>query len=214
MAVTIASKQSGGEPSRGGACQSIPRRSERQQAAASDRTAATGHKSLLPHASATCEAVPLRLRGYNSRVNARLEQQIVDACRAYPGVVAVYLFGSIARGTDKPSSDVDVAVLFDRPPERRLNGPRFELEGELESALGRPVDLIVLNDVPPDLGIRVLREGRPLLEHDRVARIAFEVGLRNEAFDLEPILLAYRASLPSRRRWMWRLTSCRTGAWP
>ena len=122
-----------------------------------------------------------------------LEQRIVDVCGAQPGVVAVYLFGSTARGTAGPASDVDVAVLFDRPPDHRLNSGRFSLEGDLERVLARRVDLIVLNDAPVDLRARVLRHGRLLLERDRAARIAFEVRTRNEAFDLEPVLSRYRA---------------------
>jgi predicted nucleotidyltransferase len=114
-------------------------------------------------------------------------------------VVAVYLFGSTARGSAGPQSDVDVAVLFDRTPPARLNGPRFELEGDLERAIGRPVDLVVLNDAPVDLRARVLRDGRLLVERDRGARIVFEVRTRNEAFDLEPILAAYRAPRPGTR---------------
>ena len=55
----------------------------------------------------------------------------------------------------------------------------------------------VLNDAPVDLRARVLRDGRLILDHDRSARIAFEVRTRNEAFDLAPILAAYRT--PRRR---------------
>ena len=71
---------------------------------------------------------------------------------------------------------------------------RLVLEGELERALGRTVDLVVLNDVPVDLRIRVLRDGRLLIDRDRAARIAFEVQTRNEAFDLEPVLTRYRTA--------------------
>jgi hypothetical protein len=39
---------------------------------------------------------------------------------------------------------------------------------------------------------RVLRDGVLLLDHDRSARIAFEVRSRNEYFDLLPILERYR----------------------
>lgn len=88
---------------------------------------------------------------------------------------------------------MDVAVLFAHNPPHVLNSPRFELEGELECALGRRVDLIVLNDASPDLRARILRTGELILDADRSARIAFEVRTRNEAFDLEPILTAYRA---------------------
>jgi uncharacterized protein len=132
-------------------------------------------------------------------VEPSLEQRIVDVFARREGVVAVYLFGSMVRGTAKPDSDVDVAVLFTSPPPQRLDGPRLVIEGELERTLGRTVDLIVLNDVPVDLRIRVLRDGRLLIDRDRTARIAFEVQTRNEAFDLEPVLTRYRTEAGARR---------------
>ena len=123
-----------------------------------------------------------------------IEQRIVDQFSSRMDVAAVYLFGSTARGTARIDSDVDVAVLFHDPPPRTLNGPRLAIEGELERTLGAPVDLVVLNDAPVDLRIRVLRDGRLLVDRDPSARIAFEVRTRNEAFDLEPILARYRAA--------------------
>jgi predicted nucleotidyltransferase len=126
-------------------------------------------------------------------VDPALEERIRGVCGLQKDVVAVYLFGSNAAGTARPDSDVDVAVLFERAPAPRLSSPRFELEGDLEKALGHPVDLVVLNDAPVDLRIRVLRNGRLLLERDAAARIKFEVQTRNEAFDLEPVLTMYRA---------------------
>jgi predicted nucleotidyltransferase len=84
-------------------------------------------------------------------------------------------------------------VLFARTPPPRLASPRFDLEGDLDRALGRHVDMVVLNDAPVDLRTRVLRDGRLLIDNDPAVRIAFEVRTRNEAFDLEPILARYRA---------------------
>lgn len=123
-----------------------------------------------------------------------LEQRIVDVLGTRDEVVAVYLFGSMARGTATADSDVDVAALFISAPPRRLDGPRLVLEGELERALGRSVDLVALNDAPIDLRIRVLRDGCLLIDRDRAARIRFEVQTRNEAFDMEPVLARYRAA--------------------
>lgn len=122
-----------------------------------------------------------------------VDHQIVDALAAHRDIAAVYLFGSRASGAARTDSDVDIGVLFTMPPARTLEG-RFSLEGDLEQQLGRPVDLVVLNDAPVDLRIRVLREGRLLVDRDRAARIAFEVRTRNEAFDLEPLLARYRAA--------------------
>ena len=107
-------------------------------------------------------------------------------------LVAAYLFGSVARGTDSSRSDVDVGILLQTAPSGDLNDLRFELEGDLEGALGQRTQVVVLNNAPPDLLHRVLREGRLLVERDRTARIRFEVRARNEYFDLLPILNRYR----------------------
>jgi predicted nucleotidyltransferase len=122
-----------------------------------------------------------------------LAQQIAEALGGDPGVTAVYLFGSTARGEATPHSDVDIAVLFAAAPPRSLNGSSLVLEGDLERALGRQVDLVVLNDAPVDLRIRILRDGQLLIDRDPAVRIAFEVRTRNEAFDLEAVLSRYRS---------------------
>jgi len=105
-------------------------------------------------------------------------------------VVAAYLFGSEARGTARPDSDIDLGLLCTHSP-TTLHG-RFGLESTIEQAMRRPVQVVVLNDAPPDLVHRVLRDGKLLLDRDRAARIRFEVAARNAFFDLAPILERYR----------------------
>lgn len=108
------------------------------------------------------------------------------------GLVAAYLFGSVARGQARAGSDVDVAVLLERDPPPTLAGLELDRESDLERIVGRPVQVVVLNGAPVDLVHRVLRDGHLLLERDRARRIAFEVKARNEYFDLLPCLLRYR----------------------
>ncbi len=48
--------------------------------------------------------------------------------------------------------------------------------------------MVALNDAPVDLVIRVLRDGKLLVDRDRSRRIQFEVRSRNEFWDLEPYL--------------------------
>ena len=110
------------------------------------------------------------------------------------GTAAVYLFGSVARGDSGPGSDVDVAILFEEDPPRTLEGLHLDLGDALQAALGRPVDLVVLNRATPDLVHRVLRDGILVCERNRSARIRFEVRLRNAYFDMEPIRKLYRRS--------------------
>jgi predicted nucleotidyltransferase len=108
-------------------------------------------------------------------------------------VVAAYVFGSVARGESRPGSDVDVGVLFVSTPEPSLEALPRLLEGGIERLLGAPAQVVVLNDAPPDLVHRVLRDGRLVLDRDRAARIRFEVRARNEFFDIEPMLKRYRS---------------------
>ena len=109
------------------------------------------------------------------------------------GVAAVYLFGSVARGEPRPGSDLDVAVLLDPAPERgTFESLGLDLRAELESDLGREVDLVVLNHAPPDLAHRVLRDAVLIIEPDPAARVRFEVRARNEYWDLKPYLDEYR----------------------
>ena len=107
-------------------------------------------------------------------------------------VVAVYVFGSEGRGTAGPNSDVDVAIFLGRRPASTLAAQPYALAADLEGALGRRVDLVVLDSAPADLIHRVLRDGVLVLDRDRAARIRFEVAARNAYFDLKPFLDRYR----------------------
>jgi predicted nucleotidyltransferase len=122
----------------------------------------------------------------------QIEARLRTAFAAHGDVVAAYLFGSVARGTAKRTSDVDVAVLLTADPPRTVDGLRLGLEGELERGLGLPVQLVVLNRAPCDLIHRVLRDGILLLDRDPGVRIRFEVDARNRYFDLQPFLRQYR----------------------
>ena len=124
---------------------------------------------------------------------ADVEQALVTGLTALaPEAAAIWLFGSVARGTAGQGSDVDVAVLVGRDLPRTLDGFPFELQAALQRLVRREVQLIVLDEAPPDLAHRVLRDGHLVYERDRSARIAFEIKSRNEYFDLLPILLEYR----------------------
>jgi predicted nucleotidyltransferase len=83
-------------------------------------------------------------------------------------ILEAYLFGSRARGDASAHSDVDVAVYVDRGllPDAPF-GYVAELTTELIRALGRnDVDVVLLNDAPPLLYHRVLRDGRRLVSRD------------------------------------------------
>ncbi len=126
---------------------------------------------------------------------AKTEQRLKDFFTARAeaeGIAAAWLFGSVARGTARTGSDVDVGVLFREDPPRTLEGYHFDLEAQLERLLRAPVQLVVLNRTPVDLAQRVLRDGKLLVNQDPSRRIRFEVRTHNEYWDLEPYLRLYR----------------------
>ncbi len=90
-----------------------------------------------------------------------LLERITGVLRARPEIREAYLFGSRARGDSTPVSDVDVAVYGDRNGRaERLSEYASELAADLMTALQRnDVDVVLLNDVPPLLYHRVLRDG-------------------------------------------------------
>jgi predicted nucleotidyltransferase len=56
------------------------------------------------------------------------------------GIVAIYVFGSVATGRDRPGSDIDLAVMV----RGSLSGmERVEMETVLSNLLHRDVDLVV-----------------------------------------------------------------------
>lgn len=80
-----------------------------------------------------------------------------------PGLRLALLFGSAARGALRPESDLDVAVLADRP---LAAARKHELIRGLAEASGRPVDLVDLASVGEPLLGRILAEGRRLFGSD------------------------------------------------
>jgi hypothetical protein len=121
------------------------------------------------------------------------EGKLRDVLGASPNeVVAVYLYGSRARGTARADSDLDLGLLLRDSPPPTLKSVARDLEATVEGALRVPTEIVVLNRAPADLIHRVLRDGVLLLDRDRSTRLRFEVQSRNEYFDLAPLRRLYR----------------------
>ena len=89
-----------------------------------------------------------------------LVDTIVAVLIKEPAVITVYLFGSMAKKSGGPDSDVDVAVLLQ---DGVADFPQLEVMSTLEKKLGRRVES---------------KSGVLILERDREKRKQFEIRSR------------------------------------
>lgn len=103
-----------------------------------------------------------------------------------PRIAYALVFGSRARQTLHPHSDVDVAIGL--VAGRRLDTFEIgELISKLESAAGRPADLVLLDEAPPGLAYRIFRDGQPVVIRDQQAFNARLARAVLEYLDFRPV---------------------------
>jgi hypothetical protein len=114
---------------------------------------ATGYELIIGVRSAQ----PQRLSGLSGPVGRRVRRrrrELAATAAAY-GVRNIRVFGSVARGEDRPDSDVD--LLADVPPGMSLLG-LGRVEAELEAILGAQINLVPAGTLKPDVAERVERD--------------------------------------------------------
>jgi len=100
---------------------------------------------------------------------------------------AVYAFGSQVAGTARTDSDLDLAVLLHRG--RRLSvEQKMDLTERLGAAVGRDVDLIILNEARLPLQFEIIRSGHVLFESSFEDRVSAEETIVRDYLDFEPFL--------------------------
>lgn len=105
------------------------------------------------------------------------------------------LFGSLASGRQTPQSDMDVAILAEKPIDA---GFRMALIDELAIAAGRPIDLIDLRTVGEPLLGQILKHGIRLLGSDA----DYAELIKRHVFE-EADFMPYRRRILAERRRTW-----------
>jgi len=107
--------------------------------------------------------MPLSERQYVRR-SWKLLSALRTALRTEHNVRFALLFGSAARGTAAPESDVDVLVALRDPRLERI----VELSAKLTAATGRGVDVVRLEDAEsePSFLADVIADGRVLIDRE------------------------------------------------
>lgn len=139
------------------------------------------------------------------KLNEKAEVPVVDdaarerLARAFDreGVVAAMLIGSQARGNPGPLSDVDIAYWYEPGLDRDARWQlRLDLIGAAEETLRTPeVDLVPLNEAPPLMQQRSIRDAVRLVERDRDERVRLETRAIIDYLDTQPLRDALRHRL-------------------
>ncbi len=107
-------------------------------------------------------------------------KKIISELSKHKRVKAIYLFGSQARKDAGPLSDTDLCVLAPQVSEKEKN--------VILSYASPKVDLVLFEDLPLTIKVRVLREGKRLYVADLGYVNDLDWRTMKEYFDFKPIL--------------------------
>ena len=125
-------------------------------------------------------------------MSADIFQTVATTLANEPGIKVALVYGSAAAGKMRPGSDVDVAVLFDRPLDMES---RLALWGKLTDALHREVDLVDLYDLGGEILHQILTKGRVIIKNDAQA---YYLLLQRMVYNEEDFMPQVRRALRTR----------------
>jgi uncharacterized protein len=111
---------------------------------------------------------------------------VADLVRGEPQVIAAYVFGSVARGTAGPLSDIDIGVLIDDPLSRDVVCARIA-DAVCRRFGTSTVDVVSLTEAPMPLRYRVVRDGSLVSCRNAAAIERFTVETVLQYLDFKPL---------------------------
>ncbi len=127
-----------------------------------------------------------------------IKKELAKILANHPAIEAAYLFGSMADGTDRSGSDVDIAIRLvpDLKPEYAFD-IRLDLVDVLEAVFHRPVDIVILNSASLKMIRQVMTKGKMLYARDKSAEQAYAIQKQKEYFDFQFYIDKNRKELKS-----------------
>lgn len=105
-------------------------------------------------------------------------------------VLAIYVFGSHAKGTTHFLSDLDIGVIFKDFPKQKRNTE--EIYTEILAALkkefkGKNIDLVFLQEAPISLQFDALVNGQCIFTVDQTKLSIIKEEVMNKHYDFRPV---------------------------
>jgi hypothetical protein len=102
-----------------------------------------------------------------------------------------YLYGSLARGQMRKSSDIDIGIVLKEKFKKNIfYEVKLALEIENKANL-KNVEVVVLNDKPLRFVNQVLKYGKLIFSRDESKRIRFETLMIRKYIDFKPFYKEY-----------------------
>jgi len=133
-------------------------------------------------------------KSYGNRTVIRVVAQ--EILSRYP-VEFAYLYGSFAEGSERPWSDMDLALIVKSTvsPAQYLS-LEMEIARKIEEKLpGMEVDARIFNSAPLNYKIQVVQNGKLIYSVNEGKRVEFETQTRDEYFDFLPIYREFQKNL-------------------
>ncbi len=105
--------------------------------------------------------------------------KIIEPLKKNGDVVSIYLFGSYARGRQKPFPDIDICVIADKHANR----------DEMLSHSSKKIDISIFHDLPLNMRFRVIKEGKLLFSRDELKLHRIIVATIKSYLDFKPHIL-------------------------
>jgi predicted nucleotidyltransferase len=126
-----------------------------------------------------------------------LPNKITSIAERLPNLKLLILFGSRARGEDRPDSDWDFAVLYDKNFDKLESSylDLFPLLGELFNVNRDRIDIVELNHCSPLMKYQVARDGKVIYEKNIGDFLRFHLQAWKEYADTAKFRKAQKESI-------------------
>jgi len=122
-------------------------------------------------------------------------QAIPAIFERYPGVLAVYLFGSYAEGNPRPDSDLDLAIVpADGTPRQQI----LDIMADLIRKVYDDIDLVILDIPDVVLRFEVIRHHRVLYQRPEFDAASYASLAARMYWDFLPYLEVQRQAMKER----------------
>ena len=101
--------------------------------------------------------------------------KIIEIIKSHPNVIAIYLFGSHAKGEATPLSDIDIAVIMENPTP--------ESEADIGSLSSPEIDVVLFHRLPLHIRYEVFKYGKEVFVRDEEKLLEIKLKVMREYLD-------------------------------